>query len=113
MEHYCHLADLLFRDEYEYFTRLSTGEFSAERRNVVVMGRGNWESVSPSAFPLVNRYNFVLSETLKHKPEGVVSWQYFIANFKIAIKTFKLRVQSQCGKDICFRIFRSEIINCN
>lgn len=67
------------KKEMSYFRKLTMGNPPDGKKNAVLMGRKTWESI-PKA-PLHDRYNFVLSETLTEKRDGmdavIRSWSEF------------------------------------
>uniref|UniRef100_A0A915ITJ2 dihydrofolate reductase n=1 Tax=Romanomermis culicivorax TaxID=13658 RepID=A0A915ITJ2_ROMCU len=59
--------------EMQYFERMTTRTEDPDKKNIVLMGRKNWESIPPRYRPLKDRINVILSRTLDQKelPDGV------------------------------------------
>lgn len=59
------------RSEMRYFAKLSTGNPPEGRQNVILMGRNTWQSIPAKRRPLKNRWNIVLSRTMKEPIGGM------------------------------------------
>lgn len=47
----------------QYFTNMTTKTNDNLKKNVVIMGRKNWDSIPTKYKPLSNRFNFVLTRS--------------------------------------------------
>nr|CAB3264453.1 dihydrofolate reductase-like [Phallusia mammillata] len=58
------------RKEMAWFTKASIGSPPEGKKNAVVVGRKNWDSIPKSFKPMKNRYNIVMSRTLPLNTPG-------------------------------------------
>lgn len=58
------------RNEMAYFTETTTKTSDPLKKNMVIMGRGTWESVPENHRPLKDRVNVVLTMNPDYKAEG-------------------------------------------
>lgn len=82
------------------FFKTITSEAAPGLRNVVIMGRKTWESISPKYQPLPNRINIVLSRNeLFRNALGDIDGVFTTSNFDAALDLVfikKHRVQMKC-----------------
>ena len=57
------------KNEMNYFTRITSSTQDNSKRNVVIMGKNTWLSIPDKYRPLEGRINFVVSRSIKDKPD--------------------------------------------
>jgi len=72
-----------FKEDIEYFRKITTHTENTEKMNAVVMGRKTWEMIPVKYRPLKNRINVVISSTLVDEKDSGFS---IFANSELAIK---------------------------
>ena len=81
------------REDMKRFSSITTASFSSEKDadgpNIVIMGRGTWESLPVKHRPLKNRMNIVVSTTLTQKDLSENVDTYAATSFEHALYMVK------------------------
>lgn len=61
------------KKDLKYFAKITTTTTKPNKKNVVIMGRKTYFSIPEDFRPLCNRYNIIISKTVKEIPGTVVT----------------------------------------